>query len=111
MTEKCFAKCISKPGSSLDSSEQVMKIKLCFNYSELVICEFLLSMFFLLPEMCSHVYGSLHGCTWCGINILLESTETVINVYSNNLSYLFSQLVFVNSLWINVLIVIYPDLK
>lgn len=32
MTEKCFKKCISKPGTSLDASEQVSKYQLTIFY-------------------------------------------------------------------------------
>lgn len=52
MTEKCFKKCISKPGTSLDSSEQVrMELHCCF----------VTHIHFIILEMCGDVYGPIYG--------------------------------------------------
>lgn len=59
MTEKCFKKCVNKPGSVLDTSEQVGFINKF---------KFLFYFLFFVPEMHCHVYGSIYG--------LLESCFT-----------------------------------
>lgn len=53
MTEKCFKKCINKPGTSLDTSEQVHT----FQYNHSIFLTFQR----YLSEMRSHVYGPLYG--------------------------------------------------
>lgn len=54
MTEKCFKKCINKPGTSLDNSEQVGYF-LTFKNNLIVV------VFFFFLEMYSNVYGSVYG--------------------------------------------------
>lgn len=63
MTEKCFKKCVNKPGSVLDTSEQVGFTNK-FRFSDL----YFLFFFVFVPEMHCHVYGSIYG--------LLESCFT-----------------------------------
>ncbi len=53
VTDKCFRKCISSPGSSLGSSDQV-KIRLKDLDGRITLYE-------IVSEMPSHVHGSLHG--------------------------------------------------
>lgn len=59
MTEKCFKKCVNKPGSVLDTSEQVGFVMGLSFYRFFIL---------LFPEMHCHVYGSIYG--------LLESCFT-----------------------------------
>lgn len=57
MSRLCFNKCITKPGSSLDSTEQVNNILLIFLY----ILKITIQNFHFFLEMCFNVYGPLYG--------------------------------------------------
>jgi hypothetical protein len=66
MTEKCFKKCINKPGTSLDSSEQVNSFQKCF---------LILTCIFFIVEMCCDVHGQVHGLVELGVKGLQFKTS------------------------------------
>lgn len=72
MTEKCFKKCVGKPGTVLDSSEQVSvylpdlqgvlyKKALAVQFERLVSIPYCYSALESLSEMYRNVHGSVYG--------------------------------------------------
>lgn len=66
MSRLCFNKCITKPGASLDSTEQVILLNNTFQ----ITCNLKNIYKRFVLEMCFNVYGSLHGDSEFGVKII-----------------------------------------
>lgn len=74
MTEKCFKKCVIKPGSVLDGSEQVSNLAAKLPYRFLHKIAFVI--FVSSTEMHSHVYGSIYGLVELGVTNVWSANPT-----------------------------------
>ena len=62
MTDKCFKKCVTSPGTSLAGSDQVLGFTTSINFF-LVFFEMVIIFYYLIfiSEMLSHVHGPIYG--------------------------------------------------
>jgi len=79
MSRLCFNKCVIKPGSSLDSTEQVNIF-----YSVIYFNKVHFSNTIIFLEMCFNVYGPLYGNCESSIQILRWATNGWIPKYALN---------------------------